>query len=52
MLTRNLLYVADTRSKEMQIDIGSIEAYNKALLIDGNKQRDTWLYELMLDEVS
>ena len=48
MLNRNLLYVADTRSKIMQIDIGDIGTYNDALLIDGNKERYTWLKELML----
>lgn len=47
MLNRNLLYVADTRSKIMQIDIGDMATYNDALLIDGNAERDTWLKELM-----
>lgn len=50
MLNRNLLYVADTRSKKMQIDIGDMGAYNKALLIDGNKERNTWLKELLLED--
>ena len=48
MLNRNLLYVADTRSKIMQIDIGDMATYNDALLIDGNAERDTWLKELMM----
>ena len=47
MLNRNLLYVADTRSKIMQIDIGDMGTYNDALLIDGNLERDTWLKDLM-----
>lgn len=47
MLNRNLLYVADTRSKIMQIDIGDIGTYNDALLIDGNKERYTFLRELL-----
>jgi len=47
MLNRNLLYVADTRSKIMQIDIGDMGTYNDALLIDGNLERDTWLKELL-----
>jgi exodeoxyribonuclease V alpha subunit len=47
MLNRNLLYVADTRSKIMQIDIGDMATYNDALLVDGNKERLTWLKELM-----
>ena len=47
MLNRNLLYVADTRSKKFQIDIGDVDTYNKALLIDGNEERNTWLLELL-----
>lgn len=50
MLNRNLLYVADTRGKKKQIDIGDISTYNEALLIDGNKERDTWLKELLLED--
>ena len=50
MLNRNLLYVADTRSKIMQIDIGDIGTYNDALLIDGNKERYTFLRELLEKE--
>lgn len=50
MLNRNLLYVADTRSKEMQIDIGDMDTYNKALLIDGNEERDTFLKELLQEQ--
>lgn len=47
MLSKNLLYVADTRAKKTTIDIGNITAFNDALLIDGNKERDTWLKELL-----
>lgn len=50
MLNRNLLYVADTRGKKKQIDIGDMSTYNEALLIDGNKERDTWLKELLLED--
>lgn len=50
MLNRNLLYVADTRSKVMQIDIGDMTTYDDALLIDGNAERDTWLKELMKED--
>jgi ABC-type oligopeptide transport system ATPase subunit len=50
MLNRNLLYVADTRSKKSQIDIGDMDTYNAALLVDGNAERDTFLKELLLDE--
>lgn len=47
MLNRNLLYVADTRSKVLQIDIGDMATYEDALLIDGNSERLTWLKELL-----
>lgn len=47
MLNRNLLYVADTRSKILQIDIGDMGTYEDALLIDGNSERLTWLKELL-----
>lgn len=50
MLNRNLLYVADTRAKEMHIDIGDINTFNDVLLIDGNKLRNTWLKNLLLDK--
>lgn len=50
MLNRNLLYVADTRSKQLQIDIGDMKTYIDALMIDGNEERNTWLKELLLDE--
>jgi len=50
MLNRNLLYVADTRSKGLQTDIGDMETYNNALLIDGNEQRNTFLPDLLVDK--
>ena len=49
MLNRNLLYVADTRAKILHIDIGDINTFNDALLIDGNELRNTWLKDLLLD---
>ena len=51
MLNRNILYVADTRSKVKQIDIGSLTAFNSALLVDGTTERNTWLKELLLSDV-
>lgn len=51
MLNRNLLYVADTRAKILHIDIGDINTFNDALLIDGNKLRSTWLKDLLLDNL-
>lgn len=47
MLSRGLLYVADTRNKIACIDIGSIEAYENALRIVDNDLRDTFLLELL-----
>lgn len=49
MLNKNLLYVADTRAKILHIDIGDINTFNDALLIDGNELRNTWLKDLLLD---
>lgn len=50
MLNKNLLYVADTRSELMHIDIGEMSAFTAALLVDGNDERDTWLLELLKEE--
>lgn len=50
MLSRGLLYVADTRCRKTCINIGSINAFNSALDIVDNKLRDTWLYELLIEQ--
>ena len=50
MYTRNLLYVADTRAKIKHVDIGSVKAFKEGIKIDGNKQRDTFLKELLIEE--
>ena len=47
MLSKNLLYVADTRAKKKVIDIGSVSSFNNALLVDEDEQRNTWLKELL-----
>jgi len=47
MMSRNLLYVADTRCRKAHIDIGSIEAFENALQIEDNDLRDTYLLELL-----
>ena len=47
MLSKNLRYVADTRAKKKVIDIGSVSAFNNALLVDEDEQRNTWLKELL-----
>jgi exodeoxyribonuclease V alpha subunit len=52
MLSRGLLYVADTRCRKSHVDIGSIEAFENALSIVDNDLRSTWLKELLLKEES
>lgn len=47
LLTRNLMYVADSRAQKELIEIGDIEAIKKGLGEVENKQRDTWLCELL-----
>ena len=49
MLSRGLLYVGTTRNRISHTDIGNIDAFNKALTIDKNELRKTWLKELLLD---
>ena len=43
LLTRNLLYVGETRAKKAQYDIGTLDAMQQALSVDGIEIRDTWL---------
>jgi len=50
MLSRNLLYVMDTRAMEFVCDIGDRRTFEDSLLIDSVEERDTWLKELMEDE--
>ena len=47
LLSRGLLYVADTRNKKQCVDIGSIDAYETALNININDTRNTFLLELL-----
>ena len=49
MHTRNLSYVADTRAKELTIDIGQTQALIHSLGIDGEELRNTWLRDLLKD---
>lgn len=46
MLTKNLLYVANTRAKELLIEIGDVATINKAIQIEATEDRETFLYEL------
>lgn len=47
MLSRNLLYVAYSRAQKYLVDICSNEVKEYALAIQENKQRDTWLKDLL-----
>lgn len=47
MLSSNLLYVADSRAKEQLIEIGDIETIKEGLKRHENKERETWLCELL-----
>lgn len=50
MLSKNLLYVADTRGKKKTIDIGNMGTFEDALIVDSNNERNTWLKELLINE--
>lgn len=47
MCSRNLLYVALSRAQERLIEIGDIDVINDALQIQEEKERETWLKELL-----
>lgn len=47
LLSSNLLYVADSRAKEQLIEIGDIETIKEGLKRHENKERETWLCELL-----
>lgn len=47
MLSKNLLYVSDTRGKEYHCDIGDRDTLERALLVDSVENRRTWLEELL-----
>lgn len=49
MLTKNLLYVANTRAKELLIEIGDVVTINKAIQIEATEDRETFLYELLVN---
>lgn len=47
LLSSNLLYVADSRAKEQLIEIGDIETIKEGLKRHEQKERNTWLCELL-----
>lgn len=50
MLSSNLLYVANSRAKEQLIEIGDVETIKEGLKRHENKERETWLCELLKEE--
>lgn len=51
LLNKNLLYVANSRAKVKHINIGQIKAYQDALKIDGVNIRNTWLLDLLTENI-
>ena len=49
MLTRNLLYVGNSRAQEKLIEIGDTEAIQEGLEKQENKEKDTWLKNLLIE---
>ena len=52
LLSKQLLYVSDTRAKEFHCDIGNQKAFTQALLIDTVDARATWLKDLLKREIN
>lgn len=50
LLSSNLLYVADSRAKEQLIEIGDVETIKECLKRHENKERDTWLCEVLKED--
>lgn len=47
LLSKQLLYVADTRAKEFHCDIGDTKTFKESLLVDVIEERNTWLKDLL-----
>lgn len=52
LLSKQLLYVSDTRCREFHCDIGNQKAFTQALLIDVVDSRATWLKDLLKGEIN
>lgn len=50
MISANLLYVGDSRAKEQLIEIGDIDTIRVGLKRHENKERETWLRELLEED--
>ena len=51
ILSRAILYVADTRSQERLVEIGDVETINNSLQIVETETRNTFLKELLCKEM-
>lgn len=51
LLSKQLLYVSDTRAKEFHCDIGSTKAFSNSLLVDVVDARNTWLKDLLKENI-
>lgn len=51
MLSRNLCYMSLTRAKEMLVEIGDVSTISNALRVNETRLRDTWLKDLLTEEV-
>ena len=51
LLSKQLLYVANTRMREFHCDIGNQKAFTQALLIDTVEARNTWLKDLLKENI-
>lgn len=49
MITNNLLYVMDSRAEEKLVEIGDMPTIEHGLQRQENKERNTWLLELLID---
>ena len=47
LLSKQLLYVSDTRAKLFHCDIGNQKAFKASLLVDVVEERNTWLKDLL-----
>ena len=50
LLSKQLLYVADTRAREFHCDIGDTKTFKSSLLIDTVEERNTWLKDLLKEK--
>lgn len=50
LLSKQLLYVSDTRGKEFHCDIGDTKTFKQSLLIDVVEERNTFLKDLLKGE--